>query len=100
MTVAELIELLEVQPQDSEVRLAIQPRNGWPFEHRIAGVAGPDEIKDQLLADLEEDDEDGPDEDELESEAMERIGNVVYIGEGGQLGYLPSVAKVAFDGSY
>jgi len=95
MTVEELIELLESQPQDAEVRLAIQQR--WPFEHRIAGVAGPDEIKDQLLADLEEDNEDGPADEELESEVQTRCGNVVYIGEGGQLGYLPSVAKVAFE---
>ncbi len=97
MTVEDLIDMLQDQPQDAEVRLAIQPR--WAFEHSIAGVAGPDEIKNQLKDEFEFDDNDGDDDDEadaLEAE-IDRIDNVVYIGEGRQIGYLPSGAKIAFE---
>jgi len=91
MTVKELIEMLEDQPQDAEVQLAIQPR--WAFAHSIAGVAGPDEMRAHLMDEIEDDD-DG----ELEAEALDKVDcSIVYIGEGGQIGYLPSAAKIAFE---
>jgi hypothetical protein len=62
MTVAELIQELEYLNPEAEVRLAEQPR--WAFEHGISQIA----------------------EAEIEGEP------VVYIAEGGQLGYLPSEA--------
>jgi hypothetical protein len=77
MTVEELIEQLselveggEVPP-DADVRLAVQP--GWPFEHSVARVAVPE----------------GSEGDDPEA------GQVVYIGEGEQLGYLRSTARDA-----
>ena len=92
MTVQELIEMLEDQPQDAEVRLAFQP--SWPLEYRVSGVAGPIEMRNQLLMDeLDDDDDDG----ELEAKALDEVDcDVVYIGEGGQIGYLPSIARIAF----
>ena len=92
MTVQDLIEQLQSQPQDAEVRLAIQPR--WAFEHSIGGVAGPDEMREHLKDEFEFDRGDAED---LDDRVLDEIPNVVYIGEGGQMGYLPSCAKVAFD---
>ncbi len=93
MTVKELIEMLENQPQDAEVQLAIQP--SWAFAHSIAGVAGPDEMRAHLMDEFEDDDDD---DGELEAEALDKVDcSIVYIGEGGQLGYLPSAAKIAFE---
>jgi hypothetical protein len=63
MLVRQLIAELESCDPDCEVRLAIQP--SWPFEHSIRSVVEVD-LDDQ---------------------------RVVYIGEGRQLGYLPSEAK-------
>ena len=64
MTVSELIEELNYLNQDAEVRLACQPR--WAFEYSIASVVG---------VTLDGDEE------------------VVYLGEGSQLGYLPGEAS-------
>lgn len=66
MVVSELIALLQDFDGDTEVRLAIQP--SWPFEHRVGQVA--------LVAGL-----DG-----------EGDADIVYIGEGEQLGYLAQEA--------
>ena len=66
MTVEELIcELQEMNP-DAEVRLAQQPR--WPFEYSIGDI---------VEVDLEDEDEEG------------ESHQVVYLGEGSQLDYLP-----------
>ena len=73
MTIAELIEELEMYDDDTEVRLAIQPN--YPFQHTIARVVEVD-----LAADSEEEDD----------------ATVVYIAEGGQLysaPYLPAAAS-------
>ena len=90
MTVSELMEILESQPQDAQVRLASQP--SWPFEYNISNVAGPDEMKEWMIEESYDDDsgEFLASEDEIE------VPNVVYIGEGVQLGYLPSPGKAAF----
>lgn len=73
MTIDQLIERLEeyrdVLGGDTEVRLMTQ--QNWPFENSIRGVCSDEEMNE------EEEEE----EDDKEKE------NVVYIVEGGQLGY-------------
>jgi hypothetical protein len=64
VTVAELLDQLADLDPNAPVRLAQQP--AWPFEWTLAGVVGVD--------DLAED------------------GQVVYLVEGDQLGYLPDAA--------
>ena len=64
-TVSELKELLDDMPDEAEVRLAHQPR--YPLEYTV----------DQIV--LSED---------------EAGDQVVYIGEGVQVGYLPGVAAL------
>lgn len=95
MTVEDLIAELESLPQDAEVRIASQP--SWPFENAVAGVTGPEAMLDEALSEIEL--EYPGDEDEAREALEEAIGNIVYIGEGRQLGYLPGTAKIAFDGS-
>ena len=84
MTIDELIERLEEYRDElggqSEVRLMTQ--QNWPFENRIAGLTSGEEINNR---DEDEDDED-VDTDQ-----------VVYIVEGGQLGY---GSKRAWDVAY
>ncbi len=84
MTIDELIERLEEYRDklggQCEVRLMTQ--QNWPFENRIAGLASGEEINER---DEDEDDED-VDTDQ-----------VVYIVEGGQLGY---GSKRAWDVAY
>jgi hypothetical protein len=74
MTLNDLIERLEEYRDElggqCEVRLMTQ--QNWPFENWIAGLASGQEINDQ------EDDEDHEDVD---------TDQVVYIVEGGQIGY-------------
>jgi hypothetical protein len=81
MTLGELIERLEELRDDvgadAEVRLMTQPN--WPFENSIRGVTTADEI---LAADID----DGETTD-VEISDEDAIGNVVYIVEGGQIGY-------------
>lgn len=76
MTLGELIERLEELRDDvgddAEVRLMTQPN--WPFENSIRGLTTAEEIA------RSDEDEDGDDEVEVDE-------NVVYIVEGGQIGY-------------
>ena len=67
MTVQELIDELEYLDPETEVRFASQP--SWPFEYSISEV---------VVANVEKRGE----EEE-----------VVYLGEGSQIGYLPESAK-------
>ena len=98
MKIAELIERLTELAEDfpdAEVRLAIQP--SWPFEYSIENVVGPYELgeaaRERALdrgreydpEDVDDDPEDVDDEEPL----------VVYLAEGGQLGYLSGAAKTA-----
>lgn len=66
-TVRDLINELEEFDPDAEVRLAIQPQ--WPFEHRIADVQSVPATDDRR--------------------------EVVYLADGGQVGYLSSEAREA-----
>lgn len=110
MTAGELIHALSQVDHTAEVRLAFQP--DWPLEYNVGQVAtGGSELADtEVLRDddgwcLERYGEqfEGPFEtaelaqaklDELLAKAQE--GNpTVYIGEGGQLGYLPTDAAKA-----
>jgi hypothetical protein len=82
MTIKELIDTLTEMvesgtPDDTEVRLAQQPR--WAFEYEIGRVT---EVN------LNEPD---PDDDE-EADGTDEDRYVVYIGEGSQLGYLSGIA--------
>jgi len=63
MTVDELKEVLEYYDGDMEVRFASQPN--WPFEYSI---------NDAVLVKTDD-------------------GEVIYLEEGHQIGYLPSRAK-------
>ena len=77
MTVDELIERLEEYREliggDTEVRLMTQ--QNWPFENSICGIVSGKEINDAA-------DEDNPgDDDDVDDDT------IVYIVEGGQLGY-------------
>lgn len=78
MTVGELKNLLESFDDETEVRFASQPN--WPFEY---------EIEDAVLADLNYTGEQSLEEYYKE----EREDYVVYLVEGRQLRYLPSLAK-------
>lgn len=73
MTIEQLIERLEeyrdLHGGDTEVRLMTQ--QNWPFEYTITGMVSGEEM----------DDSDEDDGDDVESDG------VVYIVEGGQLGY-------------
>lgn len=71
MTVGELIESLSDFPVDAEVRLMTQP--SWPFENRVAGVCAAQQLTE-------------PDCGESEEFTEEDV-KVVYIVEGGQIGY-------------
>lgn len=70
MTVAEMIERLSQFDPEMDVRIAAQP--AWPFEHEVGPIV-------DAPSDYEETG-DGP--------------AVVYIGEGYQIGYLPSLAAI------
>ena len=91
MKIAELIERLTELAEDfpdAEVRLATQP--SWPFEYSIENVVGPYELGEAareraLDRGREYDPEDVDDEEPL----------VVYLAEGGQLGYLSGAANTA-----
>jgi hypothetical protein len=71
-TVADLIDSLQSMNPNAEVRLATQPR--YPLEYRIDDVV---EVAS------------GDDEDEPGHSAE----GVVYLAEGGQVGYLPKAVK-------
>lgn len=80
MTVQELIDALSQMNPDAEVRIAHQP--SWPFELSVGRVVSAEDAFE-----APEDDGDGPEElPNLE---------VVWIGEGSQIGYLPGAVKTA-----
>lgn len=113
MLLSELIELCEnIKVElggadiDPEVRLAIQPH--WPFEHRIASVGGvkmnevgevydPQEHYDDCPEDCEQgwDGRDDPDHKRKWEERNDVLKPVLYIGEGGQIGYLSEAGAQA-----
>lgn len=99
----EVLEMMRHVDQDvavleREVRLAHQPQ--WPFEYNVGEVVhletNADEIKglEEVLDGRREEGEDLSDEDranatkELET-LRDTNKHVVYIGERGQIGYLP-----------
>lgn len=83
MTLDELIqqlnELREEFPGDTPVRLAFQPQ--WPFEHSIGQIVACE----------------FPDESAIDDEEV--AYPVIYIGEGGQIGYLARDVANAFNWS-
>lgn len=92
MTTRDLIELLEDlerQHGECDVRLAMQP--AWPFEYDIDAVAAV-ELGNP---DPDEYDMDDPEDRGRWYEAVGQAepGFVVYLGEGEQLGYLPGEAS-------
>lgn len=86
MTINELIERLEDYRDeiggDAEVRLMTQQQ--WPFENKIVGLAATSEIH-----------ETNEDEEDCESDGDEP--DLLYIVEGGQIGY---GTKRAWDTAY
>lgn len=81
MTVQELIDALSQMNPDAEVRIAHQP--SWPFELSVGSVVSAEDAFEAPEAPEDDEDEELPD---LE---------VVWIGEGSQIGYLPGAVKVA-----
>ncbi len=101
MTASEMIQLLSAVDPDTEVRIAEQP--SWPFEYAISGVVevrmGADREENANLECAQEildSDHSSPEE---RSEAYRIIDaastSVLYIVEGTQLAYLPSLASRA-----
>ncbi|WP_040486307.1 hypothetical protein [Lutibaculum baratangense] len=82
MRLSDLIERLQDLAAecdtDPEVQLAVQP--SWPFAHRLTDV---------VLVDLDADDDEPP--SDVTAYAPPR--RIVYLGKGGQIGYLPGIAK-------
>jgi hypothetical protein len=112
MTVEQLIEQLQYMDQGAEVRLAFQPE--WPFEYGVGDVVSVNDAESELeLVECdgewyveagEEGTVEGPFPTEeaaeralirLEEKEEAEIGNVVWIGEAGQIGYLPGIASRA-----
>ena len=115
MTAAELIELLQGVNPDTEVRLAQQPH--WPFEYSVGemvcvqvgglevgdAVTFKDDAGSERQGTVTKTTSDGlliTDENgELREVPFHQLAgyleltDVLYIGEGTQLGYLPGVAS-------
>jgi hypothetical protein len=108
MTVAQLISELECMDEDAEVRLAHQP--SYPFEYRVGEVVDMGDFDPREMYEIMRDDDgwyiesgeegqvagpfetDADAEQELDSMLVkhdEEQGKFVYIGEAGQIGYLP-----------
>ncbi len=98
MTIDELIERLQEAKEQMngqvEVRFASQP--SWPFEYSINEVHMLSKAERKDLA-IEKMREDGMGEEEinesLDEEELDQEEDVVYLEEGGQLGYLPDEAR-------
>lgn len=80
MTVQELIETLSQMNPNAEVRIAHQP--SWPFELSVGSVVSAEDAFE------------APEDDEDEPEELPNL-EVVWIGEGSQIGYLPGAVKSA-----
>lgn len=77
-TVADLIDRLREFPEDAEVFLATQP--SWPFEHGISDVIG--------VGNNDKNDDEYDDEYDDDDNSVTRV----YLGDGGQIRYLPGDA--------
>lgn len=77
MTIDEMIERLEEYRDEfgGEAKVLLMTQQNWPFENSICGLASGAEINDQA------------DEVDLEDDGDVEADAVVYIVEGGQLGY-------------
>ncbi len=117
MNARDLIELLQDVDPDTEVRLAQQPK--WPFEYSVGGVArvcigGPEEGDVVTFEDDAGVEDTGAVKDTTEDGMLIEEENggvrhvpfshligyldlteVLYIGEGTQLAYLPGAASRA-----
>ncbi|MFC5947055.1 hypothetical protein ACFQH9_02030 [Pseudonocardia lutea] len=82
----------ETLSPDAEVRLAIQPN--WPFEHSVAAVAVPEPRCDTCGAHAGWKHEEGCDEG-VGLVDLVNSAEVVYLSEGGQIGYLSGEAREA-----
>ncbi|WP_035851161.1 hypothetical protein [Kitasatospora azatica] len=78
-TVADLITTLTAFDPTAPVRLAINPQ--WPFEHYVGTVTATPGINPTT----------GPGDTDLTGPDGAPTG-VVWIGDGGQIGYLPAEA--------
>ena len=90
----ELEYLADLHGDDTEVRFASQPT--WPFEYSITDViAMTTDIRESRARAEMLDEGMTPEEvnENLDYEEIERDGNVVYLVEGSQLGYLPGDVK-------
>ena len=103
MTVRELIERLEEANPDAEVRWAAQPN--YPFEYSISEIVSID-MQSKLELEIEAIQQSIADDHgaepmsynemlEIAKDNIEHEGgkDVVYLGEGSQIGYLPCNVK-------
>lgn len=79
LTVADLITTLAAHDPLASVRLALSPE--WPFEHYVGAITATPNIPPTTPA------------DNAPAPAAEQRG-AVWIGDGGQIGYLPAEAWV------
>jgi hypothetical protein len=86
MTVRELIEMLESEDPDAEVRSMQQP--SWPFEYEIAGVV----TREAIYAARRDSEPGGDDDDDDEPESDEKPQATVFLLEGRQVCYGDKVA--------
>lgn len=91
MNVQNLIRMLEDLDPEAEVRLAIQP--SYPFEHRLGGVRYRSKNQ-EAIDDIHEAMRGGELTEEEKEEASDRLleldetdEKIVYLLEGGQIGY-------------
>ncbi|MGE7434005.1 hypothetical protein [Kitasatospora sp. NPDC001175] len=82
LTVADLITSLKAFDPGTPVRLALSPE--WPFEHYVGPVTGTPHIQPST----------GPGDDQPLPGPSEEPSGVVWIRDGGQIGYLPPEAWV------
>lgn len=82
MTLDELIgrleEIRETAGGDADVVLAVQPN--YPLRETLRGVA----FAEDVLPDLHEEHEEGPDADPMDCEACAKLRETVWLVSGGQ----------------
>lgn len=76
MNVGQLKEMLEQYDDDADVRIASQPN--YPFEYRLAGLVSAAEVEANQRYE---------EHGEAVAAASVTAPNVVYLAEGGQIGY-------------
>ena len=96
MNIGELKDELEMWPDETEVRLAIQPH--YPFEHEVEQAVGVSRHAFVQSTDKDADEYQCGKCEEPEDEHPAEAETVFYIAEGYQLGYLSGDVSDALQG--